>query len=73
LRAAEGWYGREEITGMEEAEESEEVSVSNKARRKAWARLLAKVYKIDIFTCPKCGGEMSVIAVLLRPPILVRS
>ena len=67
LRAAEGWYGREEITGMKEAKESEEVSVSNKARRKAWARLLAKVYEIDIFTCPKCGGEMSVIAVIRNP------
>ncbi|MBN1522895.1 MAG: transposase [Spirochaetales bacterium] len=50
LRAAEGWYGREEIAGMVEAEESEDVSVSNKARRKAWARLLSKVYEIDIFT-----------------------
>ena len=67
LRAAEGWYGWEDITGMEEAEESEEVSVSDKARRKAWARLLAKVYEIDIFTCPKCGGEMSVIAVIRNP------
>ena len=65
LRAADGWYGREEITGMVEAEESEEVSVSNKARRKAWARLLSKVYEIDILTCPKCGGDMSVIAVIL--------
>ena len=67
LRAADGWYGREEIAGMVEAEESEEVSVSNKVRRKAWARLLTKVYGIDIFTCPRCGGEMSVIAVIINP------
>jgi hypothetical protein len=66
LRAADGWYGRGEITDVEESEELEEVSVSKKARKKAWARLLAKVYEIDIFTCPKCGGQMSVIAVILN-------
>ena len=49
---------------MVEAEESEEVSITDKTRRKAWARLLSKVYEIDIFTCPKCGGDMSVIAVI---------
>ena len=66
LRAADGWYGREENTGIEKAEEPEEVSVSKKVRQKAWARLLAKVYEIDIFICPKCGGEMSVMAVILN-------
>ena len=50
LRAANCWYGREEIGEMDDAEELEEVSVSDKARRKAWARLLAKVYEIDVFT-----------------------
>jgi hypothetical protein len=67
LRAAGGWYGRDEIADVEEAEEAEEVSVSKNARQKAWARLLSKVYEIDIFTCPKCGVEMSVIAVIMNP------
>ena len=28
------------------------------ARKRAWARLLAKVYEIDPLVCPKCGSEM---------------
>jgi len=64
LRAADGWYGSKEIAEKDVIEEAETVSVSDKARRKAWAWLLAKVYEIDIFTCPRCGGEMTVIAVI---------
>jgi len=67
VRAAEGWYGRQETADTVMTEEPEKLSVSAKARRKAWARLLAKVYEIDIFTCPQCGGEMSVIAVIRNP------
>jgi hypothetical protein len=67
LRAADRWYGREEITEIERPDDPEEVSVSKKARQKAWARLLAKVYEIDIFTCPKCGGQMSVAAAITNP------
>ncbi len=44
-RAADGWYGRETDDLPVEAEAGEEVTVSAKARRKAWARLLANVYE----------------------------
>ncbi|MEW5815538.1 MAG: outer membrane lipoprotein-sorting protein [Spirochaetota bacterium] len=32
--------------------------------KRAWARLLSKVYEVDPFICPKCGSEMQVIAVI---------
>ena len=32
--------------------------------KRAWARLLAKVYEVDPLVCPKCGSEMKVIAVI---------
>lgn len=35
--------------------------------RKAWARLLSKVYEIDPMVCPKCGSEMKVIAIIQEP------
>jgi len=38
-----------------------------RAYRKAWARLLSKVYEIDPMVCPKCGSEMKVIAVIQEP------
>ena len=37
----------EEIIGEEESE------VSDRASRRAWARLLARVYEIDPLVCPK--------------------
>jgi hypothetical protein len=65
--AAEGWYGRDTVTGITQGKAGEEVTVPERDRRKAWARLLAKVYEIDVFRCPKCGGRMSVIAVIRDP------
>lgn len=68
-RAPEGWkaahqynaatkvLGCEPLTGGEE-----EVEVN--ARKRAWARLLAKVYEVDPLVCPKCGAEMKVIAII---------
>jgi hypothetical protein len=67
LRAADGWYGRDSETVVEEGEAGEEVTVPERDRRKAWARLLSKVYEIDVFCCPQCGGRMSVIAVIRDP------
>ena len=38
--------------------------VESQVYKRAWARLLAKVYEVDPFICPKCGSEMKVIAVI---------
>jgi hypothetical protein len=32
--------------------------------RRAWARLIAKVYEVNPLTCPRCGSEMKVVAVI---------
>ena len=29
---------------------------------RSWARLIQKIYEVDPLTCPKCGGEMRIIA-----------
>jgi hypothetical protein len=36
-------------------------------RRKNWARLLKKVYEVDPFLCPNCGGTMVVAGVIDDP------
>ncbi len=36
-------------------------------RKKNWARLLKKVYEVDPFLCPKCGGAMIVAGVIDDP------
>ena len=32
-----------------------------------WRTLLARVYDIDSLKCPKCGGQLRMIAVLTEP------
>ena len=43
---------------------SEAEEVDSPEYKQAWARLLAKVYEVDPFVCPRCGSEMKVIAVI---------
>jgi hypothetical protein len=71
-RAPAGWRAshppqgsRADDPGFEPLDDGEDVTVD--ARKRAWARLLAKVYEIDPLVCPKCGGEMKVIAVIQDP------
>ena len=71
-RAPEGWresYLAEvrapEDPNLDPLDNGEEVTVN--AHKRAWARLLAKVYEIDPLVCPKCGWAMRVIAVIQDP------
>jgi hypothetical protein len=61
------WYGRKVSAdpSLPDAPKDQEVGVLS--RRKAWARLLAKVHVLDIMACPRCGSRMSVIALILAP------
>jgi Zn-finger nucleic acid-binding protein len=34
--------------------------------RISWARLLKRVFEIDIEHCPHCGGNMKIIAAILE-------
>jgi hypothetical protein len=68
-RAPEGWKTAHQIDGVADdlgyeplSDGAQEVTVD--ARKRAWARLLAKVYEVDPFVCPKCGAEMKVIAII---------
>jgi hypothetical protein len=33
----------------------------------SWARLLKRVFEIDIEHCPSCGGELKIIAAIEYP------
>ena len=76
-RAPEGWKATHQRGAAAEdlgyeplSDGGEEVNVD--ARKRAWARLLAKVYEVDPMVCPKCGGDMKVIAVIEDPDELKR-
>jgi hypothetical protein len=60
-----------------QADATEPTTVSHAACRSAWARLIAKVYEIELsggscreadsgspLHCPRCGSEMRLIAVI---------
>jgi hypothetical protein len=71
-RAPAGWRASHvpeasapEDPRFEPLDDGEEVTVD--ARKRAWARLLAKVYEIDPLVCPNCGSEMKIIAVIQDP------
>ena len=37
-----------------------------------WARLLKRVFGIDIEHCPQCGGTLKIIAPIEEPAVIVR-
>ena len=40
--------------------------------RLSWARLLKRVFEIDLEHCPNCGGELKIIAAILEVPVIER-
>ena len=40
--------------------------------RMSWARLLKRVFDIDIEHCPHCGGTMKIIAAIEQPAVITK-
>ncbi len=38
----------------------------------SWARLLKRVFDIDIEHCPNCGGALKIIAAIEDPPVIAK-
>ena len=38
----------------------------------SWARLLKRVFDIDIERCTHCGGTLKIIAAIEDPPVIAR-
>ena len=40
--------------------------------RMGWARLLRRVFDLDLEHCPQCGGEFKIIAAIEEPAVIVK-
>ena len=47
-----------------------EPDVSSKGSKKRWARLIRKIYEVDPLVCPKCKGQMRIIAFIEKQEIV---
>ena len=40
--------------------------------RISWARLLKRVFDVDVEHCPNCGGALKIIAAIEDPPVIIK-
>ena len=59
------------VPGPPESEPADEDAHGAPARMN-WARLLKRVFGIDIAHCPQCGGALKIIAAIEEPAVIVR-
>jgi len=72
LRALVVPHGPEQATGKSEQTASEPGCAHSRPVRISWARLLKRVFQIDLEHCPNCGGELKIIAAILAAPVIER-
>jgi hypothetical protein len=66
--------GQQLALGLDEDDEDSPAAAESSARprRIGWARLLARVFAIDVTVCRKCGGRMQVLDVVTDPDDITR-
>jgi hypothetical protein len=60
------------VTPSTADDEQPEVAGINAAWRISWARLLKRVFNIDIETCPHCQGKLKIIAAITSPAAITK-
>jgi len=58
--------------GLGDSDNSPTAEFSARSRRIGWARLLARVFAVEVTVCRKCGGRMRVLDVVTDPDDIVR-
>jgi len=65
-------HGPEQATGKSELTATESGCTHTRPARISWARLLKRVFQIDLEHCPNCGGQLKIIAAILEAPVIER-
>jgi hypothetical protein len=66
-RAPAGWQKNHPDPGRTATSEDTYEEIELSERKQTWAKLIAKVYEVDLLVCPKCGWDMKVVAVIEDP------
>jgi len=62
----------EEEAGASQLAVTEASCPHGRPARISWARLLKRVFEIDLEHRPNCGGELKIIAAILQAPVIER-
>jgi hypothetical protein len=55
-----------------EKEENKDPDQKTPIKKSSWAKLLARVSRIDISKCVHCNGKMKIISSIKDPPVIKR-
>ena len=72
LRALVVPGGPEEGAGESDQTATESDCAHGRPARISWARLLKRVFEIDLEHCPNCGGELKIIAAIFEAAVIER-
>ena len=50
--------------------ECEATCAHHRPVRLSWAKLLKRVFNLDLEHCPNCGGQLNIIAAILEQPVI---
>ena len=62
----------EEATVASELAATESGCTHARPARINWARLLKRVFEIDLEHCPNCGGELKIVAAIVESAVIER-
>lgn len=71
-----GWYSNKSRGMRKKAGTDDTIpavmpnDMSSKESRQNWARLIQKIYEVDLLVCPKCQGSMKIISFIEELPVI---
>jgi hypothetical protein len=60
------------VTENDTSDDPDSASPHSASARMSWARLLKRVFDIDIEHCPHCGGTLKIMAAIEEPTVIAK-
>ena len=72
LRALVVPAGPQQEAGASQPAVTEPSCPHDRPARISWARLLERLFEIDLEHCPNCGGELKIVAAIVESAVIER-